>query len=151
MDPVGRYEELARGLLGTGYDDLSPVQKSVVDLMANEAPTGESPALAVTDDRSAWDRLSDRIAAVGGSWTFICGFGWVLAAWIGLNLALATRHWAFRPLSLHLPEPGAFDAGRPAGAGDHDEPEPPGRARPPRGRARLPRQSSRRAGDYAPT
>jgi uncharacterized membrane protein len=35
------------------------------------------------------------VAAVGGSWGFIIAFGVVLAGWMGLNLALATR--AFDP------------------------------------------------------
>ncbi len=40
-------------------------------------------------------RLADRVAAVGGSWAFIIGFGVVLIAWVGLNVALATK--AFDP------------------------------------------------------
>ena len=35
---------------------------------------------------STWaDRLADRVAAVGGSWGFIIGFGVVLVAWAVIN------------------------------------------------------------------
>ena len=32
------------------------------------------------------ERLADRIASFGGSWTFICAFGAILFAWIAYNL-----------------------------------------------------------------
>jgi uncharacterized membrane protein len=42
------------------------------------------------------ERLSDRVAAIGGSWRFIIAFGLFLVAWAVLNtLVLATR--AFDP------------------------------------------------------
>ena len=40
------------------------------------------------------EKLSDRIAAIGGSWRFIIGFGFVLAGWIALNsIALSARRF----------------------------------------------------------
>lgn len=43
-------------------------------------------------------RLADKVAAFGGSWTFIILFAAVLAAWIVLNsVILARRHEAFDP------------------------------------------------------
>jgi uncharacterized membrane protein len=32
-----------------------------------------------------WERLSDRVAALGGSWVFIIGFALVIALWIVIN------------------------------------------------------------------
>lgn len=58
-----RRGELAPGLLGAPFGSLTPVQRSVVDLIAAEAPTGLTPVLA--DGRSGWDRLADRVAVVG--------------------------------------------------------------------------------------
>ena len=37
------------------------------------------------------DRLSDRVAAVGGSWTFIIAFALVIVAWVVLNSILLVR------------------------------------------------------------
>ena len=42
------------------------------------------------------DRLSDRVAAWGGSWTFIVGFSIFLLAWAALNTFVLARH-AFDP------------------------------------------------------
>lgn len=52
---------------------------------------------AVFDEHLTFgERLADRVAAIGGSWTFIIGFGLFLVAWAALNSwVLATR--AFDP------------------------------------------------------
>src|SRR6478736_7057647 len=42
------------------------------------------------------ERLADRVAAVGGSWSFIIGFGLFLVAWAILNTVILVRH-AFDP------------------------------------------------------
>jgi uncharacterized membrane protein len=85
---------LSESLLGKAYDELSPIQKSVIDLVASEAPSKEHPALA-PDERTFWERLADHVAAVGGSWGFIFGFGVVLVGWMLINEALS-KH-AFDP------------------------------------------------------
>ena len=91
-----RQDELSRGLLGAPYADLTPVQRSVVDLRVSEAPSGVSPVLE-TDDRTFWERLADTVADVGGSWTFIGVFSCVLIGWAVLNLGLARVSSAFDP------------------------------------------------------
>lgn len=88
-------DQLARGLLNAGYDDLNPVQKSVIDLIISETPS-RAPGL-IHDDRTFGQRLADRVAAFGGSWTFITGFALVLAAWIGWNVAARLFGLAFDP------------------------------------------------------
>ena len=42
------------------------------------------------------EKLADRVAAVGGSWSFIIGFGLFLGAWALLNTVLLGAH-AFDP------------------------------------------------------
>jgi uncharacterized membrane protein len=86
--------QLSENLLGKPYEALTPIQKSVVDLVASEAPTDGHPHLA-PDDRTFWQRLADRVAAVGGSWGFIFGFFVVLVGWMLINLTLDRR--AFDP------------------------------------------------------
>jgi uncharacterized membrane protein len=41
------------------------------------------------------EHIADRVASFGGSWTFIISFGFVLLAWMGVNLYMATH--AFDP------------------------------------------------------
>lgn len=51
----------------------------------------------VFDERLTFgEKLADRVAAVGGSWTFIIGFSLFLAAWAILNTVVLVRH-AFDP------------------------------------------------------
>ena len=38
------------------------------------------------------DRLADRVAAIGGSWNFIIGFGLFMMVWAILNTVVLTRH-----------------------------------------------------------
>jgi uncharacterized membrane protein len=91
-----RLAELSKGLLGCRYDELTPVQKSVIDLIATEAPSGLNPTLA-GDDRTFWERLADNVAKVGGSWNFIFGFGLALVLWIGWNLLTRATKLEFDP------------------------------------------------------
>jgi len=90
------HQELAQQLLGCRYEELTPVQRSVIDLIANETPTGIDPKLK-HDERSFGDRLADRVAAVGGSWGFIIAFGVILAIWMGWNQATKGHPLAFDP------------------------------------------------------
>ena len=46
--------------------------------------------------QSLGDRLSDKVAAVGGSWGFIIAFGIFLVAWTAFNTFVLARH-AFDP------------------------------------------------------
>src|SRR3954452_11162255 len=90
------HDDLAQQLLSCRYDELNDIQRSVIDLIASEAPTTVNPALK-HDDRSFGDRLADHVAAVGGSWGFIIAFGLVLVAWMGWNQATKGGHLAFDP------------------------------------------------------
>jgi uncharacterized membrane protein len=90
------HQQLAQELLGCAYEDLTPVQRSVIDLIATEAPTAVDPKLKI-DERTFGARLADNVAAVGGSWGFIIGFGIVLATWMGWNVWGITHHLSFDP------------------------------------------------------
>jgi len=92
-----RDEHLARELLGCSYAELNPVQRSVIDLIATEQPTGVSHELKV-DDRTFGERLADRVAAVGGSWGFIIGFSLCLAIWMAWNGWARAIIWPSTPI-----------------------------------------------------
>ena len=90
------HQELAQQLLGCSYEELTPVQRSVIDLIANEAPTQVDPDLK-HDERSFGERLADHVAAVGGSWGFIIAFGIILVTWMGWNQLTKGQPLAFDP------------------------------------------------------
>ena len=89
-------DHLAQDLLNCSYAELTPVQASVIDLIATEAPSGLHPKL-LRDERTTGQRLADRVAAIGGSWAFIIGFGVALALWMGWNVAGRMWGGAFDP------------------------------------------------------
>jgi uncharacterized membrane protein len=89
-------DELALQLLDQSYEELTPIQRSVIDLIAAEAPSEVNPKLVI-DDRTFGQRLADRVAAVGGSWHFIIGFGLVLSLWMGWNVITMGQALGFDP------------------------------------------------------
>lgn len=91
-----QHDALAKQLLGCDYQSLTPVQRSVIDLIANEAPSGVDPQLK-HDDRTFWQRLADRVAEIGGSWAFIFSFAACLVLWMGWNVAAKVWGLAFDP------------------------------------------------------
>jgi uncharacterized membrane protein len=78
-------EHLSQTLLHKPYAQLPAVQQQVIDAVAGEAPTGRSPEL---EPPGFWEDLADRVARVGGSWSFIFGFLAVLVVWVLINSPL---------------------------------------------------------------
>lgn len=79
-------KKLARDLLGRDYDDLEADEQRVLKHVAAGSFTGRDDADELAQAHATWaDRLADRVAAIGGSWGFIVGFGVVLVVWAGLN------------------------------------------------------------------
>jgi len=77
--------KLARDLLGRDFDELEADEQRVIKRVAAGTFTGRD-ADELAQAHETWkDRLADRVAAVGGSWSFIVGFGVVLVLWTGLN------------------------------------------------------------------
>lgn len=76
-------KELAVDLLDKELGQLSDLERDVIDRIAMRKVTTrdhEQPQAA-----SLGARLADRVAAVGGSWGFICFFGIVLFGWMLIN------------------------------------------------------------------
>lgn len=89
-------DELSRTLLGAAYAELTPAQRSVIDLISEQTPTAVDPILR-RDTRMRWERMADEVAAFGGSWRFLGGFAAALAAYAVVNLALQPLGRAFDP------------------------------------------------------
>lgn len=64
---------------------LSDVEKEVIDSIRNHELIAENPIEVLDEALTFGERASDRIAAIGGSWSFIIGFSIVLITWIILN------------------------------------------------------------------
>ena len=77
--------DLAVRLLVENEGELGEEERHVLENIAAGRLTSRDAA-DVSDERSSFgERLSDRVAAVGGSWSFIIFFGLVLLGWMLLN------------------------------------------------------------------
>jgi uncharacterized membrane protein len=84
-----KVRELAEKLLNTGYDSLPEREQRVLRRIA--ARTAISRNVAVSEASTLGERVADRVAAFGGSWTFIFLFLGILLAWVGMNAWAAAR------------------------------------------------------------
>jgi uncharacterized membrane protein len=84
-----KVRELAEKLLNTGYDSLPEREQRVLRRIA--ARTAISRNVAVSEASTLGERVADRVAAFGGSWTFIFLFLGILLAWVGMNTWAAAR------------------------------------------------------------
>jgi CRP/FNR family cyclic AMP-dependent transcriptional regulator len=62
--------------------------------------TGRNPNEVIEEQLTFGQRVADSVARFGGSWAFIISFGIVLAAWVVVNVGLATRAWDPYPFIL---------------------------------------------------
>lgn len=64
---------------------ISSLQEQVLKSWREHEFLSENINLQFEQQLTFWERLSDRVAAFGGSWGFIIGFGLVIALWIVMN------------------------------------------------------------------
>jgi uncharacterized membrane protein len=88
---------LARRLLQTGYEDLPEREQRVLRRMARRVAISENINESFREKLSFGQKLSDRVATFGGSWTFIIIFALVLVSWVVLNSFALARKDVFDP------------------------------------------------------
>ena len=77
---------------------MGAIERRVVEGLLQRRPTTQDTTSDVFDRRTFGERVSDRLAAFGGSWTFVIAFGLLLAAWMLINTwLLRARGRAFDP------------------------------------------------------
>lgn len=80
--------EKMRGLAGAaiaGMAGKGPAER-VLHAIRDRTPIARDIAQEVQSGATFGERMADRVAKIGGSWGFVCGFGIFLAAWAFLNL-----------------------------------------------------------------
>lgn len=90
--------DLSLRLLGRPLDELDADERRVLDAIAERRLISRDAADLDDAEASFGARLSDKVAAVGGSWGFIIAFTAVLLGWMLLNSDVLAR-WgmAFDP------------------------------------------------------
>ena len=87
---------LAQHLLHAGLGPLAERDRRVIARVARRVHVARNLNQAFDERLTVGERLADRVAAVGGSWAFIVGFGAFLIAWAVLNGVVLAAH-AFDP------------------------------------------------------
>lgn len=89
--PPDAVKLLAKRILEIGYEDLPPRERHVIERVARRIAVSRDVSTSFEENRTLGERLADRIAAFGGSWTFLMLFGAAIAAWIAINTVLLVR------------------------------------------------------------
>lgn len=84
-------KELAERVLHTTFDSLPEQERRVVTRIAERVHISRDIHTELENRLSFPERLADRVAAFGGSWTFITIFGLLLATWVALNSVILLR------------------------------------------------------------
>jgi uncharacterized membrane protein len=95
--PRGRIDrrQTARQLLQVELDKLPDAERDVVERFIAKRHVARDIIKQADHDRTLGERVADRVAEIGGSWSFIITFGLVLVCWIALNSLVLTK--AFDP------------------------------------------------------
>lgn len=87
-EQVARYRTLyVEDLLARERGELTALDRQVADSMANHETLAENTEDTYADTRTLGERLADKIADFGGSWTFILIFLAALGIWMAINAA----------------------------------------------------------------
>ena len=79
-------EQYITEVLSKQIGQIGEVQRTVIDAMENETLLSEKLARGDDAELTSAQRLADRVASFGGSWTFISAFGVFIVCWITLNI-----------------------------------------------------------------
>jgi uncharacterized membrane protein len=79
---------LAQQLLHAGLTPLNDRERRIIALVAKRVHTARDVNKVFERRLTVGQRLADHVAVVGGSWSFIVGFGVFLALWVALNVVV---------------------------------------------------------------
>ena len=90
---VGSSEiELSEKLFQTKYEQLGTHEKHVAHHLVDRTHIARNVAQDVSESLTFGQNLADKVAAFGGSWTFISIFAAVLVVWVLLNSVILIRY-----------------------------------------------------------
>ena len=85
MKDVPSVEQLAIELLGKSLDQLEAEEAKVLHHIHHVQRTSRDVREIVDEQATFGEHMSDKVAAIGGSWKFIMVFAAVLLGWMLLN------------------------------------------------------------------
>jgi uncharacterized membrane protein len=89
-----QLKDLAKKVFDKGVDSLSERERRVLHSVAHRLHVSRNINNQFEEKLTFGQRLADKVASFGGSWTFIIIFGAILLSWIALNTFLLARRGA---------------------------------------------------------
>jgi uncharacterized membrane protein len=86
-----RHDSAAHRWFGRRYDELHAAEREAVEHAASRRLLSADTNAQFTESLTFGERLADRVARFGGSWTFILLFAGALVAWAVLNAVVLLR------------------------------------------------------------
>ena len=83
--------EYVQSLLEAEKGELTDLEIEVIESLKQQEILSENPEEVLKSTLTAGQHMADRIAAVGGSWTFIAWFAIILLVWIIINTAVLVK------------------------------------------------------------
>jgi uncharacterized membrane protein len=94
-DKADKIAHAAQTYFGREDHALTERERRVLEKSVKRETLARDTSATFDESLSFGQRLADNVAAFGGSWAFICGFGVCLVLWTSINLLLIGR--AFDP------------------------------------------------------
>ena len=93
-----KAELLAKSFLRREWEKLTERERRVIESFINRERVSRNVGKDFETERTFGERVADRVASFGGSWTFIFIFAGILIFWVVLNsFILVYRNAAFDP------------------------------------------------------
>jgi uncharacterized membrane protein len=91
---VEKLESSLEEILGNSEVNLTARERRVLQAILRKTVISRNVHQELHDDRTFGERIADRVAQFGGSWTFIIIFGAVLIFWVILNSYILSKSGA---------------------------------------------------------
>ena len=91
------FENLAKAMFGVKFHELGDQEQKVIESIANKEPLPENINLLFHEKLTFGQKMADKVASFGGSWTFIILFALLMFVWIAINSWLVLADKAFDP------------------------------------------------------
>jgi len=84
-------EEMAKSIFGRVWDELTERERRILGHVKERRYVSHDTNQEFETKLTFGQRIADKVASFGGSWTFIILFGIVLLAWVILNSLILAR------------------------------------------------------------
>jgi len=90
-------QDAARMLLGTEFEALTTTEQQTMKRITQARRLTVNVNEVFEDELTFGQRVADKVASFGGSWTFIITFGLVLLAWVVTNSVILAKRGNWDP------------------------------------------------------